>query len=442
MRRTFSALVCGMALVFAGSPAAVPTASADEPVGRYVVVLRPSVADPGAVAADHARRFGAAVTHTYHHALKGYAAVIPARRLADVQSDPRVVYLSVDEEFAAADCVNLIDCQRAAFWARRIGTDQSSTASGDGSGAVDVNVAVIDSGIDLTHPDLNVVGGMNCQSGDSYADAQGHGTIVAGVVAAKDNGFGRVGAAPGARLWSVRVLKKNGIGTSASLLCGIDWVTATRTDSDPTNDIAVANMSIGGKGSDDGNCGQVTKGFGDALHRAICNSTAAGVTYVVAAGNESADVQRHVPAGYDEVLNVTAMADRDGQPGGLGTESCEASAAPDDTAAAFSNFASLATDIAHTVAASGVCIGSTIIGGTYGGGSGTSFAAPAVTGLIALCISTGACAGLTPAQIITKMVSDAAVYNQANPDYGFTGDPQHSPAAGKYYGNLVRASLY
>ena len=76
-----------------------------------------------------------------------------------------------------------------------------------------------------------------------------------------------------------------------------------------------------------------------------------------------------------------------------------------------------------------------------GSGTGTSFSAPLVTGTVTLCIASGPCAGLTPAQIVTKIVADAAAYNVANPGYGFTGDPQH-PGAGKYYGNLIRAALY
>src|SRR3954464_7645938 len=123
--------------------------------------------------------------------------------------------------------------------------------------------------------------------------------MVAGLIGAKDNGFRVVGVAPAVRLSAVRVLNDNGMGTVANIICGIDWVAATRTDADPNNDIAVANMSLGGKASspDDGQCGTTKKQ--DPLHQAICRSTAAGVTYVVAAGNESVDMQTHVPAAYD-----------------------------------------------------------------------------------------------------------------------------------------------
>jgi subtilisin len=98
------------------------------------------------------------------------------------------------------------------------------------------------------------------------------------------------------------------------------------------------------------------------------------------------------------------------------------------------------------VAAPGVCITSTWgdakSDNIFGFGSGTSFAAPQVAGTVALCIYSGPCAGLTPAQIIAKIVSDAAAYNTANPGYGFTGDPLHSPDPNKYYGYLIRAGSY
>jgi subtilisin len=266
--------------------------------------------------------------------------------------------------------------------------------------------------------------------------------MVAGFIGAKDNDFGRVGVAPGANLWGVRVLGQNGVGTLAEIICGIDWVTGTRTDADSTNDIAVANMSLAGpsKNADDGNCGLTNK---DALHLAICHSVAAGVTYVVAAGNDTRDIKDVTPAAYHEVLTATAMADFDGRPGALSAtpSGCPGS---DDSFATFSNFATLATDRAHTLAAPGVCVGSTSLNGGYEIGSGTSFASPLIAGTVALCIASGKkpCAGLAPAQIVQKIVGEATSYNTNNPAYGFTGDPLHSPDPGRYYGFLIRAALY
>src|SRR5439155_1697599 len=148
-----------------------------------------------------------------------------------------------------------------------------------------------------------------------------------------------VGVAPGTKRYAVKVVNAQGSGTDAQVICGIDWVTANAA----SLGIKVANMSLGGPGADDGNCGNTN---GDALHRAICNSVAAGVTYVVAAGNSSEDFSADVPANYNEVLTVTAMADFDGLSGGLGTPSCgDGYFENDDAAAGFSNFTTEASAV-------------------------------------------------------------------------------------------------
>ena len=417
-------------------------ASAATASGDYIVVLKPG-ADEGGVEGD-ARAGGASISQRYSHALNGFAGHLSDAQEAKLSADPRVLYVATDETLTAAAPKAKPTPpppqqeQILPFPVQRLAGDRSSTRSGDGQGSVAVNVAVIDSGIDLTHPDLNVAGGVDCSNGQGYADVFGHGTEVSGTLAAKDNTIGVVGVAPDARLWSVRVLNNKGNGSTSAILCGIDWVTATRSDNDPTNDIAVANMSLIGKGTDDGDCGRTRK---DPLHQAICAATAAGVTYVVAAGNDTVDIQQTKPASYDEVLTVTGIADSDGQPGGLGPPTfCQHD--PDDSPANFSNFATLPSDRAHTVAAVGECVASTINGGLYGSGTGTSFAAPAVAGTVALCIASGPCAGLTPAQIVQKIVADTANYNTATPSYGFTGDPLHPADPGKYYGFLARAGLY
>ena len=397
--------------------------------GRYIVVLKDD-ADAQKVAEAHSR-FGAEVTSVYQHALRGYAAKIPSARLSDVKADPRVKFVESDRTAVAFG-------QTMPTGVDRIQGELSSTQSGNGSGSVDVDVAVIDTGINKTHPDLNVVGGRNFASwflskdgNDKYEDGHGHGTHVAGTIAAKDDGNGAVGVAPGARLYGVKVLSNSGTGYQSWIINGIDWVTAH------ADTIDVANMSLGGTGTD-GSCGS------NAYHMAICKSVAAGVTYTVAAGNSNADFQNFVPATYSEVLTVTAVSDSDGLPGGKGAAPSCRTGEKDDYAATFSNYANLPADQAHTIAAPGVCIYSTWKNGGYNTISGTSMASPHVAGAAALCIATsgttGECTG-GPSDVMEDLRSDASASTWAQSN-GFTGDPLHSPTAGRYYGYLTHVDGY
>jgi subtilisin family serine protease len=252
----------------------------------------------------------------------------------------------------------------------RVDAEVSPTARIDGvDTGLDIDVAVIDTGVDLNHPDLHVMrrGGSDCTGEHNADDQNGHGTHVAGIVGALDNNVGVVGVAPGARIWPVRVLGADGSGPTSDVICGIDYVTRHASR------IEVANMSLGVAGVVDSTCGSNA----DAMHEAICASVAAGVTYVVAAGNSNADAYRTVPATYDEVITVSALADFDGQPGGLGGPTCFFDY--DDTRADFSNFGA---DI--DLIAPGLCILSTWPGGGYNTISGTSMASPHVAGGAAL----------------------------------------------------------
>lgn len=384
-----------------------------------IVVLRDG-ADADAVANEHATAHRAAVSFVYRAALNGYAARIPAARRAAIANDQRVLFVSDDGSVQAVDG----HAGELPFGVDRIDGELSSQAGSDKSAPA---IAVIDTGSG-PHSDLNIAGGKNCSTGRSFNDGNGHGTHVAGTIAAKKNGTGVVGMLPGAPIYSVRVLNNAGFGTFSSVICGIDWVTANAA----AKGIKVANMSLGGSGSDDGNCGNTN---GDALHKAICNSVAAGVTYAVAAGNSASDMKDFVPAAYDETLATTAVADFNGQPGGGAAATCRADV--DDTAADFSNFATLASDKAHTIAAPGVCIKSTWKGGGYNTISGTSMASPHAAGTAAVCIASGACAGLSPAQIIQKLRADAA----ARPvSYGFAEDANSTST--KFYGHLIYAGGY
>jgi subtilisin len=376
MLRRLSATLMVLSLVIAGavhSSTALAAPSAAIP-DQYIVVFKDSVPDAPGKARALAAQHGLALRHAYSYALKGFAAVIPAAHLAAVQANPDVAAVVADEVVslgpisAKAKPGGGGGPQQLPTGIDRIDGELSSTISGNGSGSVNVDVAVIDTGIDIDHPDLNVVGGVNCSTGTSYDDGNGHGSHVAGTIGAKDDGIGVVGVAPGARLWAVRVLNNAGSGSWSDIICGVDWVTAR------ANTIEVANMSLGGTGSD-GSCAS------HPLHQAICNSVAAGVTYAVAAGNESDDAKNHVPAAYDQVITVSALADFNGALGGGAAATCRSDV--DDTFADFSNFGA---DV--DIIAPGVCIYSTWKGGGYNTISGTSMATPHVTGAAALYKST------------------------------------------------------
>ncbi|CAN5521116.1 subtilisin AprE [soil metagenome] len=385
MRRALFVLV---ALTALGSQVAYAAPDAGR-AGRYIVVLKDS-ADSHGVAKEHGNRYGARVAHVYEHALKGYAATVPDSRIDELRSDDRVVSVSRDQKVTLA-------AQTLPTGIDRVDGELSSTVSGNGSGSVGVDVAVIDTGIDVDHPDLNVVGGVNCSTGRSYDDGNGHGSHVAGTIAAKDDSNGVVGVAPGARLYAVRVLNNRGSGSFSSIICGVDWVTAR------AGTIEVANMSLGGSGTDPSAAGCST---GNALHDAVCESVAAGVTHVVAAGNSFADAKNFVPAAYDEVITTSALADFDGEPGGAGTPTCRSDV--DDT---FANFSNYGGDV--DLIAPGVCIESTWKGGGYNTISGTSMASPHAAGAAALYLSTHP--GTSPA-LVKSALQGAGTLNWNNVD--------------------------
>jgi subtilisin len=389
------------AFVLFNATARPALAHGDAVPGQYIIVLN-DTESAAAVATDMANTYGFRILHVYDAALNGFAASrVSVNHLNALARDGRIRYIEPDRYVSldpslAGPAIDAPEAQSIPTGILRIDGELSSTVSGNGSGSVNVDVAVIDTGIQTNHPDLNVVGGVNCSTGNSYSDGHGHGTHVSGTVAAKDDGNGVVGVAPGARLWAVRVLNNAGSGTTSTIICGVNWVTAN------AGTIEVANMSLGGSGSDS-NCGG-----SDSYHNAICNSVNAGVTYVVAAGNSYANSNSFRPATYAEVITVSALADFNGEPGGGAGATCRADV--DDTFADFSNYGS---DV--DIIAPGVCILSTWKGSAYNTISGTSMASPHVAGAAAL--YKAANPGATPAQV------KSAIQNSGNLNWNNVGDP-------------------
>ena len=249
-------------LAFTLSVAAVLAASGIRATGQapqastrdVIVVFYDDERDVDGLAVQHGHAYGAEISARYHSALKGYAAKVPHARIDDVRRDPRVAFVSDDREVEAY-------AQTLPTGVDRIDGELSKHYSSNSWG---IAVAVIDTGSG-PHADLNIAGGVNCQTGKSFSDGNGHGTHVAGTIGAINNGSGVVGVAPGIPIYSVRVLDSRGSGRFSNIICGIDWVTANAS----RLNIKVANMSLGGAGTDDGNCGNTN---GDALHKAICSS--------------------------------------------------------------------------------------------------------------------------------------------------------------------------
>ena len=245
-----------LATLGAASPSASDRAS-------YIVVLKSSVADPAAVAQEHAARFGGTVTHVYSHALKGYSLTLPAPAAARIAADPRVDYVEADGVMTADTT------QTGATWGidridqRSLPLSGTFTYFATGSG---VKAYIIDTGIRFTHTQFGgraIKGVDEVTPGGSAADCNGHGTHVSGTV-----GGSTYGVAKQVTLVAVRVLGCNGSGSTSGVIAGVDWVTGNHL----SGQSAVANMSLGG-------------GASSSLDTAVNNSINDGVSYAIAAGN-------------------------------------------------------------------------------------------------------------------------------------------------------------
>lgn len=366
--------------------AAVAAAGAEGPPSRYIVVMADTTATSAEFAPvrrsqvhELARRAGVQPEQVYDTVLAGFAGHLTKRQVERLVQTGQVAAIVPDRETTLA-------AQSIPTGIQRIGTLENPIAKIDGiDDPMPIDIAVLDTGIDPNHPDLNVVGGYDCSGSGSWVDRHGHGTHVAGTIGARDNGIGVVGVVPGARLWAVKVFSDSGSGFVSWLICGVNWVAANAAT------IRVANYSGAASGTDTPNCG----GSSDPLHQAICRVVQAGVTVVVAAGNSGTDARNTIPAAYPEVITVGAIVDTDGKPGGLGPST---SAGADDTRAAFSNYGP-----AVDIYAPGVSILSTVPGGGYQRWSGTSMATPHVTGAAALYLLQNP--GASPEQVRSALLA-------------------------------------
>jgi len=353
-------LLSAVALILAACVLSAQPGHSQNIPGEYIVLLKPGN-DPAEVANAHS----VGARHTYSSALNGFAASIPDGRLRALQNDPRVELVEPDQQILAF-------AQIVPTGVRRIGAMRSATAKIDGiDERVNVDVAILDSGIDLSHPDLNVFSHVTfVNDGSGGNDGYGHGTYMAGIVGALDNDFGVVGVAPGARLWAVKVIGDTGAGSLSTLISGVDYVTANAAS------IEVANISAGFIGTS------------SALRTAIQNCVARGVVVVAAAGNNAQDVygadgtfgtaDDTIPAAFPEVITVSSMNDSDGVAGSSATYWWE------DCFSSYSNFGRK-IELAGVGTTTSTAL---MVKGGYGNQfTGTSLAAAHVSGAAALYIA-------------------------------------------------------
>jgi subtilisin len=347
-------------------------ASQSSPKASYIVVLKDHASASRVI---ERTRVELTVEHAYTAVFNGFAGSFDGAARRRLEADPDVVSVSTNRSFPVAEApVTVVPepAQQVSTGIARVGGLGSPTAQIDGiDQRVDADIAVLDGGLQPDHPDLNVVGGVNCTGGTKshWKDRDGHGTFVAGIAAAKDNQFGTVGLAPGARLWAIRVVNGKGYATEAAEICGLEWIASHKPAID------VVNISMSGSKAK----GRCPRPRNDPLHRAICRVAAKGIVVVVSAGNDAADATGQHYASFPEVIAVSAFADSDGLPGGLGGPPACEDTETDDTFATWSNFGQPVD-----IAAPGVCVHSAFLGGEYGVNSGTSLSAPLVTGAAAL----------------------------------------------------------
>ena len=335
--------------------------------GRYIVVLND---DAYAAASDLVADYDGKVLDTFS-SINGFSAELSASDAAKLAADPAVDYVQQDGIVSLAD-----DQTNPPSWGLdRI--DQRKLPLDDvhgfpGSAGVGVHAYVIDTGVDLDHPEFvgRISSGVDTVDGDAIAeDCNGHGTHVAGTIAGTE-----YGVAKKANVVAVRVLDCFGSGSFAGVIKGVEWVTLHAKKP------AVANMSLGG-------------GFNQAVNDAVEASVASGVTYAVAAGNDYGyDACNVSPASAPSAITVGATDINDNRAG-------------------FSNIGPCVD-----IFAPGVNIASAWLNGGTNTISGTSMASPHVAGAAALQL--GENPGATPAQVAAALGSNATPGIVGNPGTG------------------------
>ncbi len=392
---------------------------------RYIVEVREG-ANPRAVAPAH----GVAPDFFYQNVVNGFAGHVPAGRLAALAADPRVLRVVPDRTVSAigkpvkggGDGGQVVP-----EGVKRIGASPGALAY-NGTG---VGVAVIDTGVDYNHADLQPLGVQSFSAfGGTAQDNNGHGTHVAGTIAARNNTTDVVGVAPAATIYGVKVLDGSGSGSESGVIAGLNWVAANAALVTPP--IRVVNMSLGREGTLNDNPTQ---------RAAIQNLVANGIAVIVAAGNDALlEVSQQVPSTYPEVISIastTAKAGTNSYSGFSGVIGAD-TASYFTTDGAFDSITGIGVsisapgetqeNISRTGFLQSVGILSTKLGGGTTSMSGTSMACPHAAGVAALVWQKALVLGqtLTPEQIRSRFRNGAvsigsAPLNSPTTSYTFDG---------------------
>ncbi|MFD4024887.1 S8 family serine peptidase [Streptomyces sp. NPDC058576] len=411
-RRLAAATVIATAAAVALGTASLPATAAERaPEGvilnagapgtisdSYIVTLKDSAAkSDSAQGRALAKKYGASIERTYRAALNGYAVEASAAEAKKFAADPAVASVSQNRTFTVSATQN-----NPPSWGldridqRSLPLDQRYTypdKAGEG-----VTAYVIDTGVRISHSDFGgrAANGYDAIDNDNVAqDGHGHGTHVAGTVAGT-----AYGVAKKAKVVGVRVLNNQGSGTTAQVVAGIDWVTANAVKP------AVANMSLGG-------------GADAVLDAAVQRSIAAGITYAVAAGNESTNANTKSPARVAEAITVGSTTNTDAR-------------------SSFSNFGAVVDIFAPGSSIASAWNTSDTATNTI---SGTSMASPHVAGAAAIYLADNP--GSTPAQVSAGLVAASTPGVVTNPGTGspnrllYVGAGGTTPPPGKKFENTT-----
>jgi subtilisin family serine protease len=329
------------------APQAQAEVAGDKIPNSYICVFKSDAVSRGNATAEanrSAQAAGAQLKHVYTVALRGFAVNASEQGLAHMKANnPNIAYCEQDQVVMAGPI--RADAAPSGGTQPLQETPWGIARVNGGAPGTFATAWIIDTGIDFTHPDLNVDTARSRSflgTNTTPADQNGHGTHVSGTIAAKDNTIGVIGVAPGATVVAVRVLDRRGSGSNSGVIAGVDYVAQNGRAGD------VANMSLGG-------------GISQALDDAVVNASAGGVRFALAAGNETSDANTHSPARANgpNIYTVSAFA--------VG-----------DKWASYSNYGNPPIDFAEP----GSAIKSTWLAGGYNTISGTSMATPHLAGLL------------------------------------------------------------